>query len=109
MSNELAERIARELWNYYLDIDSDREESGEAAIAKGAEMVMRHLPQPAAWQGISFNALLAVLARLKSENRNPERQWYLGWNAALDCLTNDINARNSAPLPAPPVEPPRSG
>lgn len=61
-------------------------------------------PQPAAWQGISFDTLLAVLDRLKSknQNQNPERQWYVGWNAALDCLINDINARAVAPLPAPP-------
>lgn len=46
-------------------------------------------------EAISFTALLSVLNRLKSKNRNPERRWYLGWNAALDCLINDINARNS--------------
>lgn len=45
---------------------------------------------------ISFVALLGVLNRLKSQNRNPERDWYLGWNSALDCLINDINARQSS-------------
>lgn len=39
---------------------------------------------------IPKDTLLAVLNRLKSKNRNPEREWYLGWNAALDCLTHDI-------------------
>lgn len=41
---------------------------------------------------IPKDTLLAVLNRLKSKNRNPEREWYLGWNAALDCLTHDIEA-----------------
>ena len=43
--------------------------------------------------GISWTALLAVLERLKSKTRNPDAEWYHGWNAAIQCLINDINAR----------------
>lgn len=46
--------------------------------------------------GISWTALLAVLERLRSKNRNPDNEWYHGWNAALQCLINDINARSAA-------------
>lgn len=46
--------------------------------------------------GISWTALLAVLERLRSKNGNPDNQWYHGWNAAIQCLINDINARSAA-------------
>lgn len=43
--------------------------------------------------GISWSALLDVLERLRSKNRNPANEWYHGWNAAIQCLINDINSR----------------
>lgn len=43
--------------------------------------------------GISWSALLGVLERLRSKNKNPEADWYNGWNAAIQCLINDINSR----------------
>lgn len=49
--------------------------------------------------GISWTALLSVLERLKSKNRNPENQWYHGWNAAIQCLINDINSRSRSTTP----------
>lgn len=50
--------------------------------------------------GISWAALLTVLERLRSKNRNPDNQWYHGWNAAIQCLVNDINARAATTPPA---------
>lgn len=49
--------------------------------------------QGIAEEGISWSALLAVLERQKSKNRNPNNEWYHGWNAAIQCLINDIAAR----------------
>ena len=55
-------------------------------------------PSVSAEGGITWSALLAVLERLKSKTRNPEAEWYHGWNAAIQCLINDINGRSrSAP------------
>lgn len=54
--------------------------------------------------GISWTALLACLERLRSKTRNPEAEWYHGWNAAIQCLINDINAR-SRPAAASPAAP----
>lgn len=44
-------------------------------------------------QGISWASLRGVLERLRSKNRNPNNEWYHGWNAAIQCLINDIDAR----------------
>lgn len=52
--------------------------------------------------GISWTALLSVLERLRSKNRNPDSEWYHGWNAAIQCLINDVNARAAT---SPPVAP----
>lgn len=45
--------------------------------------------------GISWSALLSALERLRSKNRNPDNEWYHGWNAAIQCLINDINSRSA--------------
>lgn len=42
---------------------------------------------------IALAALRSVLERLRSKNANPNNDWYVGWNAALDCLIHDIDAR----------------
>lgn len=56
--------------------------------------------------GISWTALLSCLERLRSKNRNPDADWYNGWNAAIQCLINDINSRaTSSPVsPSPTPE-----
>lgn len=48
--------------------------------------------------GISWTALLACLERLRSKTRNPDAEWYHGWNAAIQCLINDVNARSLSPV-----------
>lgn len=55
--------------------------------------------------GVSWATLLACLERLRSKNKNPEADWYNGWNAAIQCLINDINSRAAASSPASPVQP----
>jgi hypothetical protein len=44
---------------------------------------------------ITFTALIEVLKRLRSKNRNPDREWYEGWNAAIDCLIHDAESRTA--------------
>jgi hypothetical protein len=46
---------------------------------------------------ITFTALIEVLKRLRSKNRNPDREWYEGWNAAIDCLIHDAESRTAVP------------
>lgn len=55
---------------------------------------------PTVADSITFTALLGVLERLRSKCRNPENQWYHGWNGAIQCLINDINARSVTPTVA---------
>lgn len=83
---------AEEYITHYFELGHDR---GDPAVTASAAPVV---------DGISWSALLAVLERLKSKTRNPDAEWYHGWNAAIQCLINDINARSAAAATAAPVE-----
>lgn len=82
---------------------------GDPAITRrddnDVEYIRAAVAAPPGDAGISWSALLAVLERLRSKNRNPDNQWYHGWNAAIQCLINDVNARRSSPVsPSQKVE-----
>lgn len=55
-------------------------------------------------KAITFTALIEALERLRSKNRNPNREWYNGWNAAIDCLIGDAKAAIAPPAAAPQDE-----
>lgn len=86
----------KEIWNRcrdnFRELGNDEWRSQYAADIR---YLLSLLPvQPAQQDGISWSALLASLERLRSKNRNPANEWYHGWNAAIQCLINDINARS---------------
>lgn len=102
---------AREIAANY-EVHKDRCQSNErypappcdcGAIEEIAAIISKHCSPatPDIRAGITWSALLGVLERLRSKNRNPENQWYHGWNAAIQCLINDINSRSAAPSARP--------
>lgn len=46
---------------------------------------------------ITKSALLSVLERLRTKNRNLNRDWYVGWDAAIQCLIGDVTAAAVSP------------
>jgi hypothetical protein len=81
-------------------VDSCRDDLGSGTYYTGKPSIAsipyaRVHPVDNARDVITFTALIEVLKRLRSKHRNPNREWYEGWNAAIDCLIHDAESRTA--------------
>ena len=90
-------RAPKEMW-VYLPVTAAEQGWAKYVRADLADQRVHRQSDGELRDSISFTALIQVLERLRSKNKNPNRKWYEGWNAAIDCLLNDAKARAHAPV-----------